>query len=92
MQLPDAPRTPYGSAGRLPLNTNPMPDGQIEPRQVENFSKMGAWLKRYGESIYGTRGGPFVAPGAGAVKADGGHFAISSGAWWDRSTHKGNVI
>ncbi|MEI6783980.1 MAG: hypothetical protein WCQ21_24060, partial [Verrucomicrobiota bacterium] len=59
---------------------------------VENFSKMGAWLKRYGESIYGTRGGPFVAPGAGAVKADGGHFAISSGAWWDRSTHKGNVI
>jgi alpha-L-fucosidase len=27
---------------------------------------MGAWLSRYGESIYGTRGGPFL-PGKGLV-------------------------
>ena len=36
-----------------------MPDGRIEPRQVETLQEMGAWLKKYGESIYGTRGGPF---------------------------------
>ena len=54
--------------GNLALNTNPMPDGRIEPRQVESFRKIGAWLKKYGESIYGTRGGPFVAPGGGAVQ------------------------
>ncbi len=48
-----------GRNGNLALNTNPMPDGQIEPRQVERFREIGSWLKLYGESIYGTRGGPF---------------------------------
>jgi alpha-L-fucosidase len=78
--------------GNLALNTNPMPDGRIEPRQVENFKKIGEWLKQYGESIYGTRGGPFVSPGAGAVKAHGGKFDLPGGEWWGGSTHKGNVI
>jgi alpha-L-fucosidase len=45
--------------GNLALNTNPMPDGQIEPRQVERFREIGAWLKQYGQSVYGTRGGPY---------------------------------
>jgi alpha-L-fucosidase len=36
-----------------------MPDGRIEPRQVERLKMMGDWLKQYGDSIYGTRGGPF---------------------------------
>ena len=36
-----------------------MPDGRIEPRQVERLREMGAWLRQYGESIYNTRGGPF---------------------------------
>ena len=40
-----------------------MPDGRIEPRQVERFREIGAWLKQYGESIYGTRGGPFCGAG-----------------------------
>jgi len=48
-----------GRNGNLALNTGPMPDGRIEPRQVERFREIGRWLKRYGESIYGTRGGPF---------------------------------
>jgi alpha-L-fucosidase len=48
-----------GGDGNLALNTNPMPDGRIEPRQVERFEQIGAWLKRYGHTIYGTRGGPF---------------------------------
>jgi len=49
-----------GRNGNLALNTNPMPDGRIEPRQAERFREIGAWLKKHGESIYGTRGGPFV--------------------------------
>ena len=43
-----------------------MPDGRIEPRQVERLKEMGAWLEKNGESIYGTRGGP-VKPGPGFV-------------------------
>ncbi len=31
----------------------------IEPRQVEVLKQVGAWLDKNGESIYGTRGGPW---------------------------------
>lgn len=55
-----------GGNGNLLFNVGPMPDGRIEPRQVERLKEMGAWLEKYGESIYGTRGGP-VKPGRGFV-------------------------
>jgi alpha-L-fucosidase len=45
--------------GNLLFNVGPTPDGIIEARQVERLKEMGAWLKRNGESIYGTRGGPW---------------------------------
>jgi len=77
--------------GNLALNMSPMPDGRIEPRQAETFRKIGAWLKRYGESIYGTRGGPFVAGGA-SVRVRGDRFAMPAAPWWGGSTRKGNVI
>jgi alpha-L-fucosidase len=48
-----------GGDGNLLLNVGPMPDGRIEPRQVERLEQIGSWLKKYGESIYATRGGPF---------------------------------
>jgi len=48
-----------GGDGNLLFNVGPMPDGRIEPRQVERLREMGAWLGKYGETIYGTRGGPF---------------------------------
>lgn len=48
-----------GGDGNLLFNVGPMPDGRIEPRQVERLREMGAWLAKHGESIYGTRGGPW---------------------------------
>jgi alpha-L-fucosidase len=48
-----------GGDGNLLFNVGPMPDGRIEPRQVDRLHEMGDWLRKYGESIYGTRGGPF---------------------------------
>jgi alpha-L-fucosidase len=48
-----------GGDGNLLFNVGPMPDGRIEPRQVARLGEMGDWLKKYGESIYGTRGGPW---------------------------------
>ncbi|MBP8258925.1 MAG: alpha-L-fucosidase [Verrucomicrobia bacterium] len=48
-----------GGDGNLLFNVGPMPDGRIEPRQVDRLKEMGAWLARNGESIYGTRGGPW---------------------------------
>ena len=49
-----------GGDGNLLFNVGPMPDGRIEPRQVERLREMGAWLKKYGKSIYSARGGPFM--------------------------------
>jgi len=45
--------------GNLLLNVGPMPDGRIEPRQADRLREIGGWLAKYGESIYGTRGGPW---------------------------------
>jgi alpha-L-fucosidase len=48
-----------GGDGNLLLDIGPMPDGRIEPRQVDVLEQVGAWMKLNGESIYGTRGGPW---------------------------------
>ncbi|MBN2632387.1 MAG: alpha-L-fucosidase [Bacteroidales bacterium] len=48
-----------GGDGNLLFNVGPKPDGTIEPLQAQRLREMGQWLKEYGYSIYGTRGGPF---------------------------------
>jgi alpha-L-fucosidase len=48
-----------GGDGNLLFNVGPMPDGRIEPRQARRLREMGNWLTLHGESIYGTRGGPW---------------------------------
>ncbi len=48
-----------GGDGNLLFNVGPMPTGEIEPQQVQRLKEMGAWLSKYGESIYATRGGPY---------------------------------
>ncbi len=40
------------------LNTGPMPNGKIQPENVITLKEMGVWMKKYGETIYATRGGP----------------------------------
>ena len=49
-----------GRDGNLLLNVGPRPDGQIEPDQVARLKEVGDWLAVHGESIYGTRGGPYL--------------------------------
>jgi alpha-L-fucosidase len=46
--------------GNLLFNVGPMLDGRIEARQINRLKEMGDWLNTYGESIYGTKGGPFI--------------------------------
>ncbi len=48
-----------GGDGNLLFNVGPKPDGTIEPVQAERLRQMGAWLAKYGESVYATRGGPY---------------------------------
>jgi alpha-L-fucosidase len=37
-----------------------MPNGKIQAEFVARLKEMGQWLRHYGESIYGTRGGPIT--------------------------------
>lgn len=55
-----------GRDGNLLLNVGPRPDGAIDPSQAARLREIGAWLGKYGESIYETRGGPFLPAGYGA--------------------------
>jgi alpha-L-fucosidase len=43
------------------LNIGPMPNGKIQPEFVNTLKEVGTWMEKYGETIYGTRGGP-VSP------------------------------
>ncbi len=45
--------------GNLLLNFGPRPDGTFADGEARVARAMGAWLHKYGEAVYGTRGGPF---------------------------------
>lgn len=60
-----------GGDGNLLFNVGPMPDGRIEPRQVKRLQEIGEWLGKYGESIYGTRGGPLYSVEWGCTTCKG---------------------
>lgn len=45
--------------GNMLLNVGPDTDGNIPASQVERLMEVGKWLETNGESIYGTRAGPF---------------------------------
>jgi alpha-L-fucosidase len=53
--------TMVGAAGRnsnLLLNVGPMPNGLVQQEFQDTLKLVGDWMQRYGQSIYGTRGGP----------------------------------
>ena len=78
--------------GNFLFNAGPRPDGLIEPSHAARLREMGAFLAKYGESIYATRGGPFVAPDEKKRPANARGFALAEGNWWGGSTHKDNII
>ena len=60
-----------GRDGNMILNVGPRPDGQIDPPQADRLSEIGQWLTQNGESIYSTRGGPYL-PGPWGVSTHNG--------------------
>jgi len=60
-----------GGDGNLLLNTSPMPDGNLQPEQVETLLGVGQWLEKYGKTVYGTRGGPYKPGPWGAATRNG---------------------
>jgi alpha-L-fucosidase len=57
------------------LNVGPTPAGEILPAHAERLRGVGAWLKRNGESIYGTRAGAIPpTPVAVSTRRDDRHY------------------
>ena len=53
-----------------------MPNGKIQPENVSTLKEMGQWMDRYGESIYGTRGGPAGAKTWGVTTMKGNKIYV----------------
>ena len=60
-----------GYGGNFLLNTGPMPNGLIQPENVDTLMAIGQWLEQYGEAIYGTRQGPVRPQKWGALTQKG---------------------
>ena len=76
-----------GGDGNVLLNVGPTPLGEIAPEQAGRLREMGAWLAKYGESIYGTRGGPYK-PTKSAVSTRTGNTVYVHITAWPEATLK----
>lgn len=61
-----------GNNANLLLNIGPMPNGEIQEEFSTRLRAVGEWLSRFGEAVYGTRGGP-VPPGDWGVTTQKGN-------------------
>lgn len=61
-----------GHGANFLLNTGPMPNGKLQPENVDTLMAMAKWLGEYGETIYGSRKGPWAPSwwGASTKKGD----------------------
>lgn len=50
-----------GKNANLLMNIGPQPNGELPAIAIDRLKEIGEWMNRYGETIYGTRGGD-VAP------------------------------
>ena len=68
--------------GNLLLDVGPNELGEIPTNQAERFLQIGEWLKKYGFTIYGTRGGPVVCdPNWGGTTCKGNKVFVHVLGW-----------
>lgn len=65
------------------LNVGPMPNGMIQPEHQQRLREMGAWLRKNGATIYGTRGGPLTARDWGVTTRTGNKVYVHILNWQD---------
>lgn len=74
-----------GYGANFLLNVGPMPNGQIQPEHAQRLREVGSWLKEYGETIYGTKGGPLTPRDWGVTTMKGNKIYIHILDWSDES-------
>ena len=65
-----------GADANFLLNIGPMPGGQIQPEFTDTLARIGAWMKKNGATIYGTRGRVIPQQQWGTVTAKGRQLYI----------------
>jgi alpha-L-fucosidase len=70
-----------GNNANLLLNIGPMPNGEIQEEFVTRLRVVGDWLSRYGDAIYGTRGGPFAPADWGVTTQKGDKIYVHVLTW-----------
>lgn len=73
----------YGS--NFLLNVGPMPNGKIQPEHITLLKQIGEWNQQYGETIYGTRGGPLSAREWGVMTQKGNKIYVHILNWHDET-------
>jgi|GEM_PF-2727542 len=63
--------------GNLLMNVGPLPTGELDPREADRIKRVGQWLQKNGEAIYGTRGGPFRMGGRVGTYRNTHHITVS---------------
>ena len=79
-------RSLVAAAGRnanFLLNTGPLPNGEVQPENRQTLEEIGQWLHQYGESVYGTRGGPVAPRPWGVTTRNGNRIYIHVLDWSD---------
>lgn len=70
-----------GGDGNLLLDVGPNPEGVIPADQAAPLVKIGEFLKKYGQTIYGTRGGPFKPGSWGCSTRKGNSIFVHVTSW-----------
>lgn len=65
-----------GMGANLLLNIGPQPDGQLPATALERLHDIGQWMRRYGDTIYGTEGSPFPAQNWGTSTRKDNHLFV----------------
>ncbi|MCW5909457.1 MAG: alpha-L-fucosidase [Cyclobacteriaceae bacterium] len=74
-----------GYDANLLLNVGPMPNGKIQPEHVALLKQMGEWTRQYGETVYGTRGGPLTPRDWGVTTQKGNKVYVHILKWADET-------
>ncbi|MFH0795838.1 MAG: alpha-L-fucosidase [Candidatus Omnitrophota bacterium] len=70
-----------GGGGNMLLNVGPRPDGSIQSEAVHILNGIGKWIRKYGESIYGTSAGPACSLPYGIMTAKGHRIYLHVFDW-----------
>ena len=69
--------------GNMLLNVGPMPSGELRSEELANLKALKPWMQTYGESIYGTRAGPYVSGQWGGACHKGNVIYLHVFEWAD---------